>query len=100
MKVGNRTDQQQGCNPIIFFPSFSGYLENLFIGRYRYGQCCEAEPFFLGSGSRYFFSAPAPTDFDTKYLKNLNFNFKKASINLDFVPKRGKIYLLSLKNFI
>ena len=29
------------------------------------------------------------TDFDTKHLKNLNFN-KKSSINLDFVHKTGK----------
>ena len=32
------------------------------------------------------------TDFDIKHLKNLNFNFKKASVNLDFVPKTEKTY--------
>ena len=59
-------------------------------------QCCGAEPFFLGSGSRYFFWLRLQvkknllrlhlnkhcadrlrlqkTDFDTKHLKNLNFN--------------------------
>ena len=66
------------------------------------------ETFFLGSGSRYFFSAPVPgkkfqlqlhlykigsaskkTDFDTKHLKNLNL-INKSSNNLDFVPKTKK----------
>ena len=66
-------------------------------------QCCGAQPFFLGSGSREKNSAPAPPikawlrpapapkkDFDTNQLKNLNFNFKNGSINLDFVPKTEK----------
>ena len=40
------------------------------------------------------------TDFVTTHMKNLNFN-KKASINLDLVPKMGKkIDLLSLKKCI
>ena len=60
---------------------------------------------FLGSGSRYFFSAPAPEKKYwlrlyllkprlrplrlQKHLQNLNFN-KKALINLSFVQKTGK----------
>ena len=60
---------------------------------------------FLGSGSRYFFSAPAPEKKYwlrlyllkprlrplrlQKHLQNLNFN-KKALINLAFVQKTGK----------
>ena len=56
----------------------------------------------------HFSSAPAPgktnpaptgsyrlrlqtTDFDTKHLKNINFNIKIASVNLDFVPKTEKL---------
>ena len=75
-------------------------------------QCCGAELFFLasgsrylffGSGSRYKFSARAPpikawlrpapaknsTDFDTKHLKNLNFNKFKLQWPR-FCPKNGK----------
>ena len=84
---------------------------------HSYSQCCGALPFFLGSGSRNFLSAPAPPKkarlrpapvpknrFFTKHLKNLSFNNKKASINLDFVPKTGKkftkyIYRYSVSNF-
>ena len=56
----------------------------------KYPFLFSALPFFLGSGSRNFLSAPAPP--------------KKASINLDFVPKTGKkftkyIYRYSVSNF-
>ena len=61
-------------------------------------QYWRAEPLFLGSAPDIFVSAPAPgktyrlrlqkTDFDTKQLKYLNLNFKKAPINLDFVFKK------------
>ena len=83
-------------------------------------QCCGAYPFFPGSGSRFFFrlrvnnigsgstqkilvptgsgsekqfvkiSLDSAPDFYTKHLKNPNFNLKKASINLYFVPKTEK----------
>ena len=83
----------------------------------KYPFLFSALPFFLGSGSRNFLSAPAPPKkarlrpapvpknrFFAKHLKNLSFNNKKASINLDFVPKTGKkftkyIYRYSVSNF-
>ena len=46
---------------------------------------------------------PQKTDFDTKHMKNRNFNFKKALKTLDFVPKTEKtleFFFLSLKKFI
>ena len=86
---------------------------------HSYSQCCGALPFFLGSGSRNFLSAPAPPKkarlrpapvpknrFFTKHLKNLSFNNKKSFNKPRFCPKNGekihKIYIpvLGLKFFL
>ena len=50
-------------------------------------QCCGVEPFFLGSGSRYFFSAQAPPKTlgsDQLWLKKIDFykTFKKSKLTL------------------
>ena len=94
----------------------SATLHTTLLTKTHKKQCCGAETFFLGSGSRYFFSAPAPpikpllrsapapkNRFLYKYMTNLNFN-KNVSINLDFVPKTEKTLekkeLLRLKKLL
>ena len=53
----------------VLFPTYISFNAFNRVDLISY-QCCGAEPFFIGSGSRWNISAPAPkTDFDTyRYL--------------------------------